>query len=111
MNGDDRLLYRLQPLMIPGSLKFRSFGNKQYLQMTPFGMTNYQNGNFTYCPENGDANLARQVIISFTGRTRYARDKDGESLRETLHSGELLVFCGPISPVHRLFAGCDGHSR
>ena len=90
MNGDDRLLSRLQPLMIPGSLKFRSFGNKQYLQMTPFGMTNYQNGNFTYCPENGDANLARQVIISFTGRTRYARDKDGDGIVEN-SQGEALA--------------------
>lgn len=89
INDDDRLLYRLEPLMIPGSLKFRSFGNKQYLQMTPFGMTNYQNGNFTWCPENGDATLARQVIISFTGRTRYARDADGDGILEN-SQGEAL---------------------
>ena len=48
LNGDDRLLHRQDPVSATGSLHFRSFRNRQYLQMTPFGFTNYQNGNFTW---------------------------------------------------------------
>ena len=82
INDDDRLLFRLQALTTPGVLRFNSFGNKQYLQLTPLGITNYQNGNFTFCPENGDATLARQVIVSMTARTRYAKDTDGDGIVE-----------------------------
>jgi len=82
LNEDDRLLYRLPATTLTGSLRFSSFGNKQYLQLTPFGLTNYQNGNFTWCPENKDPTFARQVIVSMTGRTRYARDEDGDGIIE-----------------------------
>ena len=82
INGDDRLLHRLDAVAITGSLRFKSFRNRQYLQMTPFGFTNYQNGNFTWCPANRDNTLARQVIVSMTARTRYARDSDGDGIIE-----------------------------
>lgn len=82
INGTDRLLYRLPRADMAGDLKYRSFQNRQYLQLTPRGITNYQNGNFTFCPPNGDTTLARQVIVSMTGRTRYARDEDGDGIVE-----------------------------
>ncbi|MGV3591885.1 MAG: GspH/FimT family pseudopilin [Gammaproteobacteria bacterium] len=82
MNGDDRLLFRLEPMPAAGTLEFRSFQNRQYLQMTSRGFTNYQNGNFTFCPASGDPRMARQVIVSFTGRTRFARDGDGDGIVE-----------------------------
>ena len=82
INGDDRLLTRFPAITPSGRLSFNSFRNRQYLQLTPFGMTNYQNGNFTYCPDNGDVTLARQVIVSVTGRTRYAKDRDGDGVVE-----------------------------
>ena len=69
MNADDRLLFRLDPIKAKGVLTFNSFRNRQYLQ-------------FTWCPENGDARLARQVIVSLTARTRRARDKDGDGVVE-----------------------------
>lgn len=79
MNGNDRLLFRFPAPTMPGTLTFNSFRNQQYLQLTPRGATNNQNGNFTFCPLNGDPRLIRQLIINMTGRARLARDtnKDG----------------------------------
>lgn len=65
-----------------GSIRWRSFGNRQYLQMTPMGFTRNQNGNFTWCPENGDVRLARQLIVNAAGRMREALDDDGDGVRE-----------------------------
>lgn len=82
INGDDRLLFRLEPLQLAGTLEFRSFQNRQYLQMNSRGFTNYQNGNFTFCPASKDPRLARQLIIALSGRTRLARDTDGDGIVE-----------------------------
>lgn len=90
INGNDQLIYRLEALKYPGTIKFRAFQNKQYLQMTPLGFSNYQNGNFTYCPANNDARLAQQLIISRTGRTRLAIDSDGDGYRENARKKPLV---------------------
>lgn len=82
INGKDRLLFRFEPMPLEGTLEFRSFQNRQYLQMNARGFTNYQNGNFTFCPASKDPRMARQIIISLTGRTRFARDKDGDGIAE-----------------------------
>lgn len=65
-----------------GTIRWRSFGNRQYLQMTGAGFTRNQNGNFTYCPQNGDVRLARQLIINGAGRVREALDLDADGVRE-----------------------------
>lgn len=82
INQNDRLVFRLEPLSAEGTLEFRSFQNRQYLQLNSRGYSNYQNGNFTFCPPNGDPRMARQVIVSLTGRTRFARDKNGDGIAE-----------------------------
>lgn len=64
------------------SLKWRSFRNAQYLQMTPEGYTNYQNGNFTYCPADSNRRFARRLVINMQGRARLARDRDGDGIVE-----------------------------
>ena len=65
-----------------GDIRWRSFGNRQFLQMTPMGSTRNQNGNFTWCPGNGDVSLARQLIVNAAGRMREALDNDGDGVRE-----------------------------
>lgn len=65
-----------------GSIRFRAFQNKQYLQITSLGITHNQNGNFTYCPASGDNKLARQLIVNRTARLRFAQDYDGDGTRE-----------------------------
>ncbi len=75
-----------------GAIRWRSFGNRQYLQMTALGFTRNQSGNFTYCPDNGDSRLARQLIINAAGRIREAEDRDGDGLRED--SAGRPIECG-----------------
>ncbi|MBN4075374.1 MAG: hypothetical protein COA71_03520 [SAR86 cluster bacterium] len=82
INGRDRLIRVFPELTNSGTLKFRAFQNKQYLQMTPQGFTNHQNGNFTFCPASNDPKLAQQVIINRSGRTYFARDTDGDGIKE-----------------------------
>jgi len=82
INGNDRLLYRMEAMQVAGDLSFNSFQNRQFLQITPRGFTNYQNGNFTFCPLNRDARNSRQIIISLTGRARFAADLDGDGIVE-----------------------------
>lgn len=65
-----------------GTIRWRSFGNRQYLQMTPLGFTRNQNGNFTWCPADGDNSNARQLIVNAAGRLREAADSDGDGVRE-----------------------------
>ena len=72
-----------------GSIRWRAFGNRQFLQLTAMGFTRNQNGNFTWCPENGDARLARQLIINGAGRVREAQDSDRDGVREAANGTPL----------------------
>jgi type IV fimbrial biogenesis protein FimT len=82
LNGSERLLFRSGPLPLAGELRFNAFRNRQYLLLTPQGVTDFQNGNFTWCPASGDLRLARQLILSASGRTRMAVDSDGDQVVE-----------------------------
>jgi len=73
-----------------GTLKWRAFQNRQYLQITSQGFTRFQNGNFTYCPANRKPELARQLILNRTARARFAIDSDGDGIRED-SSGKPLT--------------------
>ncbi|GAA3941915.1 GspH/FimT family pseudopilin [Litoribacillus peritrichatus] len=68
-------LIRVETLNLDGFIKSESwFGSNRYLQMTPNGLTNNQNGRYTICPKNGDDQLARQIIINRRGKARLAKD-------------------------------------
>jgi|TARA_Y100000310_G_scaffold268350_2_gene280907 type IV fimbrial biogenesis protein FimT len=82
INGKDELLHRFASPTNGSTIKWRAFRNKQYLQMTQFGFTNYQNGNFVYCSEGRDPRYSRQIIINVQGRPRQARDRDGDGIVE-----------------------------
>ncbi|MBL4820865.1 MAG: GspH/FimT family pseudopilin [Gammaproteobacteria bacterium] len=82
MGDTDELLSHFQFPGLSGSLHWRAFQNRQYLQITPQGFTRYQNGNFTWCPSRDSKVTARQMIINRAGRVRYASDSDGDGLRE-----------------------------
>ena len=82
INQDDVLQRFFTFPGIGGSLRWRAFQNRQYLQITSQGFTRYQKGIFTYCPNDGDASLARQLIINRTARIRFAVDSDGDGIRE-----------------------------
>lgn len=78
----DRLIRRLHWPGKQGTLRWRAFGNRQYLTINNQGHIRHQNGNFTWCPENNAANQARQLVINAIGRIRQARDRDGDGIRE-----------------------------
>ncbi len=81
-DGDDDLLRHITFPDGNGSIRFRAFQNKQYLQLTSLGTTRDQNGNFTYCPYTGENVFARQLIINRTARLRFAQDSNGDGVRE-----------------------------
>ncbi|OGT70711.1 MAG: hypothetical protein A3H44_04705 [Gammaproteobacteria bacterium RIFCSPLOWO2_02_FULL_57_10] len=92
MDGRDRILSRATSFQEFGSLTYNSFQNRQYLQITPRGFTDFQNGNFTFCSLDGVPENSRQIIVSLSGRARYARDTDGDGIVE--NSQGKPVFCG-----------------
>jgi type IV fimbrial biogenesis protein FimT len=80
-NDNEKLLQRIAAPEKHGSLTWRAFRNRQYLQITPYGYTNYQNGNFTYCSPDHDPTLARQIVINVQGRARVIHHKDDAGVR------------------------------
>jgi type IV fimbrial biogenesis protein FimT len=76
LNGKDFLVERIRRESFDGTLKWRAFRNRKYLQMTPSGYTNYQNGNFVYCPKNRDLHFARQIVINVQGRARVLHSRN-----------------------------------
>ncbi len=81
LDGRDYLIQRIQPENIEGTFKWRAFRNRQYLQLTSLGYTNYQNGNFVYCPLDQDLTLARQIVINVQGRARVIHRQDENGIR------------------------------
>lgn len=79
VDGADRVLQYSRPVS-NGDLQWRAFQNKPYLQYRRDGSTNYHNGNLTYCPPNGKAAFAKQLIVNPTGRVRLALDSDGNGI-------------------------------
>ncbi len=82
LDAGEPLLGTLAALEAGATLAWRSFRNRSYLRFEPRGYTDWQNGHFQYCPASSDARHARQVIINAQGRTRSARDRDGDGIRE-----------------------------
>ena len=81
-NGDDQVLRQTSFKPGLGTLQLRSFPNRQYVQFVSAGFTNKQNGSFTWCPADQDLELAQQIIFIQSGRTRLARDTNGDKIRE-----------------------------
>lgn len=75
-------LLRHAQLGVEGSIAWRSFRNKTYLQLHPDGLTYYQNGNFTYCPGDGELRYARHLILNVAGYLRLASDRSGDHIPE-----------------------------
>ncbi|MFK7864763.1 MAG: GspH/FimT family pseudopilin [Pseudohongiellaceae bacterium] len=82
INQDDRLLRYFTFPEVEGTIRWRAFQNRQYLQITGQGFTRFQNGNFTYCPHNKKPYLARQIIINRTARVRFSIDSNGDGIQE-----------------------------
>lgn len=86
------LLAKFAPLPTGDRVFWRSFRNRSYLRFQPDGMTDWQNGTFTYCPANGDLSLARALIVNTAGRIAMSRDANGDRLHEDARGNPLR--CG-----------------
>ena len=64
------------------TIVWRSFRNRSFLRFRGTGLTDWQPGNFQYCPADRDARFARQLILNAQGRARHAMDRDGDGIRE-----------------------------
>ena len=79
----DVLLRTFARLDSSGEIRWRSFGNRAWIQFRANGLTPSQSGRFTYCPEDADPRLARQIILNAAGRIRHAQDSDGDGIVES----------------------------
>ena len=74
-------VFRVSELTQSARIRWSASGNRNYLRYRPDGgVTEF--GSFTYCPANGDARAARQIILNATGRPRAAVDSDGDGIVE-----------------------------
>lgn len=78
----DDIVHLIQWPELAGSISWRAFGNRQYLQIDSLGQLLDQNGNFTWCPNNGDNRLNHQLVVNRSGRLRLARDHNGDGFRQ-----------------------------
>lgn len=81
IDESETLIKEHRPQNLAGTIHWRAFRNRRYLQFTPQGFTRYQNGNFTFC-HHSDRTQHRQLVLNRTGRIRYAQDHDGDGYRE-----------------------------
>lgn len=82
INQDDSIARVKRELTRHGTITWRAFGNRQYLQIDARGFLRHQSGNFSYCAASGDPLLARQIVVNSAGRLRVAIDSDGDGIRE-----------------------------
>lgn len=89
IDSEDTLLHTASALKEGETLFWRSFRNKPYLQLQTNGMTYFQNGNFTYCPADGDNHFAMHWIINVAGYLRIARDKNNNGILEGANGKDI----------------------
>lgn len=89
LDGSDTLLRSVSALKKGETLAWRSFRNQPYLQLQANGRTYFQNGNFTYCPQDGDAHFALHWIINVSGHLRMATDKNKNGIVEKANGRDI----------------------
>jgi prepilin-type N-terminal cleavage/methylation domain-containing protein len=86
---DERVLAYYPALDSGERLRWRSFRNRNFLQFTPRGYTNWQNGSFHYCPASGNPRFGKVVIINIQGRATPSMDQDGDGIDEQANGSPL----------------------
>ena len=67
-----------------GSLRASNSGpaERRYFQYNPDGSAKGTIGNITWCPDSGNTTRAMQLRMNFGGRITWARDQNGDGIRE-----------------------------
>lgn len=68
VDSHDPIIHFFKPVKGKGVIAWKNFRSLNYLQMTPLGNTNAQNGTFSYC--TNDKQICRNLIVSLSGRVR-----------------------------------------
>lgn len=84
----DVMVAQLNPIT-SGQIFWRAFRSRSYLQFTGSGLTAWQNGHLLYCPNNGEPDQARQLILNVAGRTYPSQDRDGNGIHEDARGRDL----------------------
>lgn len=90
IDDEDYLLNNWSLFKAGESLSWRSFQNKRYLQLHANGMTYYQNGNFTYCPEDKNTQHAVHWILNQAGHLRLAKDTDDNGILNKANGDDVV---------------------
>jgi len=89
LDEDEEVLRVTKRLPKNSTAKWVSFGSNNYIRFRNDGTTVNQNGSFTYCPPNKDPIYANQIIVNRSGRLRFAKDKDGNGIRNTAKGNDI----------------------
>ncbi len=82
LDPEDNLLRRLPGWSHGGTVAWRAFRARSYLQFTSRGFTNWQNGSFVYCPGDKNLRYARRLVLNQAGRSYRAYDRSGNGMDE-----------------------------
>lgn len=77
----DSQIIRLITAAAPGK-RVGSTGLFNFLAFRATGRANAHIGNVLWCPPDGSADKAAQVVVNWGGRVRVARDNDGDGVIE-----------------------------
>lgn len=80
-NGNDSLIAFDTTTVSAGSIQWTALRN--FLAFSGKGISGNSAGSFIYCPENKDARFAHALIVSFSGKMRYAKDSNHDGIRES----------------------------
>lgn len=87
--SDDRLLRISETLPQDSHLRLRIFRNKPYIKWLSTGITDTQQGNFTYCPPSRDMTNARHIIWNVSGRIYGGIDSNGDGIVENTRNRNI----------------------
>lgn len=79
-DDNEEIIYTLDLSQNFGSIQWRSFGNKPYLQWQNNGMTFFQNGSFLYCPNHRKEQYAALIVVNVLGRLYFANNRDANGI-------------------------------
>lgn len=87
LNDDDVVLNFSTPLSDKGTITWTALRN--YLAFSGQGLSANSAGSFIYCPENKDTAYANALIVSFSGKLRYAEDSNHDGIKESGNNNNI----------------------
>ena len=88
-DDDEKLLANIAAPPTGSQLKMKAALNKQYLRFMANGMLENTAGSLVYCPANGSARDARNMIFTRNGRLRIGSDLNRDGVLENAEGQPL----------------------